>query len=205
MLRHAPAHRHDAGSHHFRDAEAAQHRDERVDLAAVADDFDNQRIGRRVYYVGAEDADYLDYLAARLDVTAHPYQRQLAPDAVGVVDVHHLDDVDELVQVLRHLFERERVALDYERHAREVFYLARSDGEAGYVVAAPPKHVRDSVQDARLVLDERRYRVAPVRDSRSRPVVAAVSAVAVRHYTSASCGRGSSIISFTDMPDGIIG
>src|SRR5262249_32091151 len=81
----------------------------------------------------------------------HLDEHQLALDRVVVRQVGHLDDVDQLVELLAHLLEGLVVAVDDDRHPREVALLAVADADALDVEAAPAEAADDPVQDPRLV------------------------------------------------------
>src|SRR5690606_15827202 len=74
-------------------------------------------------------------------------------------EVDDLDDVDELVQLLLDLLQRPRIAGGHDDHAGQPGFLARSDGDAVDVEAAPAEQAGHPLQDAGLVVHEHRQRV----------------------------------------------
>ena len=80
--------------------------------------------------LGAEDVDDLDDGAAVLLRGGDLDQRQLARDDVVGRDVADLHDLDDLEELLRHLLDVVRGAVDGEGHAREARDLAVADREA---------------------------------------------------------------------------
>ena len=86
----------------------------------------------------------------------HLHQGELPRDHVLGVEVADLDDVDELVELLGHLLDREAARVDRDRHARAVRVLGRADGEGVDVEAAPGEQAGHAGQDAGLVLHQDR-------------------------------------------------
>ncbi len=81
-------------------------------------------------------------------------EHQVALDEVLAADVVHLDDGDDLVELLADLIEHVVVAVDDEGHARQVGVLGLADGEAVDVEAARGEHAGDVRENAGLVLHQ---------------------------------------------------
>ena len=128
-------------------------------LRFLAADLDHEVVGADVDDPAAEHLDQqadLDPLLRRgLDLDEH----QVALDEVLAADVLHLDDGDDLVELLADLLQLGVVAVDDEGHARQVGLLGLADGEAVDVEAARGEHAGDVGQDAGLVLHQRRQDV----------------------------------------------
>ena len=144
-------------------------------------------MGAHVHDVGPEEVDNLDNLPPGGRGSLHLNHGQLPGHNLLAGDVRYLDHVDELVQLLGDLVHRVLVAVDHEGHPGQTGQLALAHGQAGDVEAAPPEQAGDAVQDPRLVFHQGD-------DGMVRPV----------HWATLS-GSGSSSISWTDSPAGIMG
>ena len=109
--------------------------------------------------LGVEDLGDLQRLGALFALAGDPHQHQLGGHRVVRLEVADLDDVDELVELLRHLVDRVLVAVDHDGDAREARVLAQADGQALDVEAAPGEEPGDPREHAGLVLDEDGERV----------------------------------------------
>src|SRR5690606_34873762 len=87
-------------------------------------------------------------------------EEQLALHRRLGLELDDLDDVDELVELLGHLLERERVDVDDDGDARDLLVLRRAHGQGVDVERTPGEEAGDARQHARLVLDEHRQGVA---------------------------------------------
>ena len=187
----AAHHSHPAGTHQFEDAERLEEVEEGVDFVAAAGYFDDHRHCAHIHDFAAEGVNHLEDFAAGFrgdfdfDEGQFPGDHFLAGD---VGDFHHLD---EFVQLLGALVDVVLVALDIEGHPGQALLLAVADSQAGNVEAAAAEQGGDAGQDAGFVLNQGDNGV----------VLAVVSA----HFQPTRSGRGSSIISLTDSPAGIIG
>ena len=81
-------------------------------------------------------------------------ERQLVLDDVGLGQVLDLEHVDEPVELLGHLLDREVVAAQRDGHAADVGPLGVADGQRLDVEVARADEARDAVQDAGPVVDE---------------------------------------------------
>ena len=114
-LRDAAAARHGdlAGADQLDQAERADHVLEGLDLVVGAGDLHGHAALRHVHGLAAEDLGELHHLGAGVAVLARDLeQRQLAGHRLLGLEVADLDHVDELVQLLRHLVDRVRGAVD---------------------------------------------------------------------------------------------
>ena len=102
----------------------------------------------------AEDLDELHDLGARGAVGGDLEDRELAGDRLVRLEVADLEHVDQLVQLLGHLVDRVRGAVDRQGDARQLRVVGRPDHERVYVEAAPGEQPRHAGQDARLVLHQ---------------------------------------------------
>ena len=88
------------------------------------------------------------------------HQRQLVLDGRLGRDVLDLEDVDEPVQLLGRLLDRDVVAVERDRHAADVLAVGMADRQRVDVEVAGPHEARHAVQDAGLVEDDRDEHVA---------------------------------------------
>ena len=135
------------------DAERLDQIAERVELLGLADDHDRHRLVADVDDLGLEDRRELGDLAAGLGRGLDDHEHQLALDSLGRRDLGDLDHGDQLVELLHDLFERRRLRVDHDRHAREPLVVGRADRERDDVERPAREQPRDARQHARLVLD----------------------------------------------------
>ena len=83
------------------------------------------------------------------------------PTVGSARDVLDLEDVDQPVELLCRLLDRDVVAVEGDRHPADVRLVGLADGQRVDVEVAGPHERRDPVQDAGLVEDDRDQRVAP--------------------------------------------
>src|SRR5207249_9115373 len=86
-------------------------------------------------------------------------QRQLPSHRVGRLEIADLQDVDQLVQLLRDLIDRVQRTVQRQRDPRQVLVVRRPDGERVDVEPAAGEQARDPGQDTRLVLHQNRQDV----------------------------------------------
>ena len=82
--------------------------------------------GHDVDDVRAEQLDDLEHVGALRGVGPDLDQQQLALHRRGVLELDDLDHVDQLVQLLGHLLERQRVDVDDDGDARDLVVLGRA-------------------------------------------------------------------------------
>src|SRR5438093_6492741 len=148
-----------ARAHDLLDAHRPQQLDEGLQLALVARRLQHERYLCDVDDLGPENVRGTQDLLAMLRLGVHANQHQLALDVALVGQVVDLDDVDELVQLLRHLLDHELVAADHQGHARHRGIERLADRQTLDVVAARREQPRHAREDAELVLDEHGDRV----------------------------------------------
>src|SRR5262249_54515549 len=119
-----------------------------------AGDLDHVGAPRDVDDLRAEDVDDVDELAARALVGGDLDEHELALDVLGLGEVRHLDDVDELVQLLLDLLEDLVVAARHEGDARYRRVHRLGHRQALDVEAPPAEEARDAREHAELVLDQ---------------------------------------------------
>ncbi len=83
-------------------------------------------------------------------------QHQVTLDEIRPGDVEHLDDGDDLLELLADLLEQPVVAVDHDGDPRQVGVLGLADGEALDVEPPRREHPGNVRQDPRLVLHQRR-------------------------------------------------
>src|SRR5690606_19950429 len=150
----------DTGLDDLADSVRFEHAQQRVELGPRTGRLDGQRLGRDVDHLGAEQIHRLDDLGAHAGVGAHLDEHEFAGDGRLVLLLDDLDDVDELVELLGDLLERELVDGHHDRHPRDVGHLGATDGKGFDVEAASREQRCDSGEHARLVLDENTEGVA---------------------------------------------
>ena len=87
-------------------------------------------------------------------------EHQVALDEVLTRDVDHLDDGDDLLQLLADLLQDPVIPLDHEADPGKMGVLGLADGQAVDVEPAGVQHPGDVREDPRLVLDQGREDVA---------------------------------------------
>src|SRR6185503_4174900 len=93
------------GAHGLEDRARIERVDERVELLAAAGQLDRVRVVRNIDDASAEYVRHALDVVALLRPGAHLDQHQLALDVLGFRQVADLDDVDQLVQLLRDLLD----------------------------------------------------------------------------------------------------
>src|SRR3954447_26927320 len=101
-----------ARAHHLDQAERPDHPLEGLDLVGRPGDLDDDRALRHVDDLAAEDLADLHDLRALRAVDGDLEERELAGDRVARLEVADLQDVDELVQLLRDLVDRVQRPVD---------------------------------------------------------------------------------------------
>src|SRR5882724_2172510 len=117
---------------------------------------DRHRVECHVDHVRAEEPDRLEHLRPAVGVRADLDQHELALHRLRRLELNDLDDVDQLVELLRHLLKRVLLAVHHDGHPGDLRVLGRSDRERLDVEAAPGEQAGDPDQDARFVLDQDR-------------------------------------------------
>ena len=115
-----------AGLHELADAERLEHAQQGVELVGVAGGLDGHRVGGDVDDLGPEQLDGLEHVRAGLQVGPDLDQHQLALDRRRRLELDDLEHVDQLVELLGDLLERELLDVDHDGHARDR-RSARSD------------------------------------------------------------------------------
>jgi hypothetical protein len=115
--------------------------------------------------MSAAQVDHLHDSGPAGFIGAHLDEHELALDGVVALQLHHLDDVDQLVELLRHLLEGSHLSVDDDRHPRDGRTLGLPHRQGRDIEAAAGKQPRDPGQDARLVLHQDRQRVHGRHDS----------------------------------------
>ena len=133
---------------------------EGLELLGCADDLEDQRFWAEVDHAGLEDVAERHQLGTALRRCYDLDEQKLALDGLARGELRESQHVDEFVHLLLDLLERLSIAIDTERDPRNVGALGRADGEALDVEAAPHEQTRDAHQNARLVLNVNRKRVA---------------------------------------------
>src|SRR5690349_13764234 len=149
-----------AGLHHLADAVGLQILQQGRDLRRGTRRLDRERLRGDVDGLGAEQLHDLQHLAADRGIGPHLHQEHLALHRLGRLQLHDLEDVNELVELLRDLLEGEVLDGDDDRHAGDVGVLGGPDGQRLDVEAAPREQARHAGEHTGLVLDEHRQRVA---------------------------------------------
>src|SRR5439155_6654121 len=143
---------------------------ERIDLLGRARELEDDRVRAEVGDARLEDLAERHQLRPSRGWRGDLDQGELPLDRVPRGELRDPEHVDELVHLLLDLSQGGVVAVDAERDARDLRSLGRPDGQALDIEAASREHVRDSRQDARLVLHQDGQRVLHVdteSDSRS--------------------------------------
>src|SRR5919201_4501818 len=94
-----------AGPDGLDDGAVIERLDEGVELASVAGKLDGVGVVGDVDDAPAEDVRHALHVLALLLPGAHLDEHQLALDVLGLREVDHLDDVDELIQLLGNLLD----------------------------------------------------------------------------------------------------
>ena len=94
------------------------------------------------------------HLDALLRIRRDLDEHQVALDEILAGDVHHLDDGDDLIELLADLIEFGIVAVNDEGHAGQVGLLGFADREAVDVEAARGQHAGNVGENARLILHQ---------------------------------------------------
>ena len=97
------------------------HLDEAVDFVLVANDLEDDRVRGDVDHVGAKNVCDIEQFVPIDVVAADFHQRHLASDHVLVRQIADFDHVDELVELLFHLFDGRAFAIDDERQPAQPF------------------------------------------------------------------------------------
>src|SRR5881628_3496495 len=123
------------------DAQRLEQVDARLDLPDVSGDLD--RIGgrRRIHHLATEDVGDAQGFGAVLLPRVDLDQRRFALDEFALVQVHYLDDVDDLVELLDDLLDDLVVAPCYDRHHGHARVQRRRHGQGLDIVAAPAEQV----------------------------------------------------------------
>ena len=149
-----------AGPDQLLDAVGPDERDERVDLGLGAGHLDDDRPVGQVDDPAARQLDELEDLGPVRVGRPDLHQRQLLLDGRLGGDVLDLEHVDQPVELLGRLLDRDVVAVEGDRHPADVRLVGVADRERVDVEVARPHQARHPVQDARLVEDDRDQDVA---------------------------------------------
>ena len=130
--------------------------------------------------------DELEHVRAIRLGDADLHERELVLDGRLGGDVLDLEHVDQPVQLLRRLLDRDVVAVEADRHPREALAIGAADGERVDVEVPRAHQAGHAVQDTRLVDDDRDEPMEPLlatagqRPRRRRGVRGRAAARAVR-------------------------
>src|SRR6202012_4305678 len=140
--------------------ERLEHLDQRVELLPVTGRLDGDDVQGDVHHFGAEQVDGLEHPRPAFGVGPDLDQDQLTLDRGARFELHDLEHVDQLVQLLGDLLQRALVAVDHDRDAGDLVVLGGPDREGVDVEVAAGEQPGDPDQDPRLVLDQHRERMA---------------------------------------------
>jgi hypothetical protein len=84
----------------------------------------------------------------------HLHEGEVARHGRHAAEVLDLQDVDQLVEIRRHAFGADLIAVEHDRHARDARLGRPADRQGLDVERAAPKDQRDAVEHAGLVFDE---------------------------------------------------
>src|SRR5919106_330813 len=180
---------------------------ERVHLLRRARHLHHQCGRIDVHHLRSKDLDNLDHLRAAVRLDANLDKRKLALDGGIWGQLRDAQDVDQLVQLLRHLLERLVLDADGDGHPGDGRVLGLPNCERIDVESAAGEQTRDASKHAWLVLHQHRDRVAahaPTASSPARPpATRAPSSRGV--VTPSDDGTGPTMMPSFEAPAGIIG
>src|SRR5690606_32538146 len=133
-----------AGAGEFENAEGFDELEERGHLALVAGELDDDVALGDVDDLRAEDVADLHDLGAGGAGGLDLHEHELADDGLALLEVHHIDHVDELAELLDAEVERGVVALGHHGDAREGGIVGGGHVERVDVEAAAGKHAGDA-------------------------------------------------------------
>jgi len=126
-------------------------------LLSVAGDFDGEAAGLDVHDLGPENIGHLHDLGAGLGVDRDAHQNQFAINEIILPEIHHLQDVDQFVELFDDLIQGGVVAAGDDGHARGGGLLGGGDVEGFDIVAAAAEKAGDAREHAELVFHQHGY------------------------------------------------
>ena len=131
-----------------------QQTEQRVNLALGAGGLDGQRFRIHVHHAHAEQTHDLEHVGTDGLVGGHLDEHQLALHSGLRIEVHDLQHVQQLVELLDNLLERHLLHFGGDGDAGDVRTLGGGDGQRVDVERAAGEQAGDTRQHARTVLDE---------------------------------------------------
>src|ERR671914_235736 len=196
---------HHPGLHHLPDSEGLEVLQQRAELLSRAGGLDGECLRSDVDGLGAEQVHDLEHLAADARVGAHLHQQELALHRCRRLELDDLDDVDQLVELLGDLLEREVVDGDDDRHPRDLGVLGGPDRERLDVEPAAREQAGHPGEHARLVLDQHRQGVPLDHDSLVICVLAAASSATISSESNSGRMSRAAMIWSLPVPAATIG
>src|SRR6267378_3807594 len=142
-----------AGSHRLQDGAPLERLNEGIELGPGAGELYGIGVLGNVDNAAPEDFGHALHLFAVFAHCPHLDQHELALDMCRLRQVNHLDHFDELVQLLRNLFDHVVGTRRDNGHARQRRIFRRGYRERLDVVPARGEQTRDSGKSARLVFE----------------------------------------------------
>src|SRR5258706_14186261 len=140
-----------AGSHRLQDGAPLERLNEGIELGPGAGELYGIGVLGNIDNAAPEDFGHAFHLFAVFAHRPHLDQHELALDMCRLRQVNHLDHLDELVQVLRNLFDHVVGPRGDDGHARQRCIFRRRYRKRLDVVPARREQTRDSGKSARLV------------------------------------------------------
>src|SRR5690606_26226291 len=103
-----------------------EHPQEGLNLASVTGDLDDERIGHNINDARPEEIHRLEHVRTRLMIDAHLDKHVLALHGLRFFKFDDLDDVNELIELLRHLLDLHIIFVDDDRNARQTLKFGRA-------------------------------------------------------------------------------
>src|SRR5690625_397606 len=150
----APADRDGAGLDDLANAVRLQRGEQRLQLAVRAGRLDRHGVRGDVDDVRPEQLDDLQDGGAGGVVRPHLDEQELALDGDVRLQLDDLDDVDQLVQLLGHLLQRQLRGVDDHRDPGDLRVLGGADGEGVDVEGTAGEEGGDAREHAGLVLHQ---------------------------------------------------
>src|SRR5574341_146803 len=151
-----PRDRHLARPDELLDAHGLQELDERGDLLLIARHLEGVSLDRGVHHPRPEDVRDPEGLGPVLGQGVDLDQAHFALDELILGQVGHLDDVDELVQLLDDLLEDPLVARGHDGHLGNGRIKRRPDADGLDVEPPSGKQARDPGENAEFVFNQNR-------------------------------------------------
>src|SRR3546814_160590 len=145
-----------AGTHGFQDGAAVKRVEKRLDLFLYAGQFDGVDLFRDVDDAAAKYLGHALHFFALLAHGAHLDKHELALDVRPFGQIHHLNDIDQAVQVLGDLLDDFVGPRGNDRHARQGRVFRGRHRQGFDVVAARGKQPHHARQGARFVFQKDR-------------------------------------------------